>query len=100
MRIIVSNLDRIIEICKLHKVSKLFVFGSVLSPNFSKNSDIDFLVSFENVSLADYADNYFQLKSSFEKLFNRSIDLLEDSALKNPYLRKSIDSEKKIIYGS
>ena len=100
MRIIVSNLDRIIEICKLHKVSKLFVFGSVLSPNFSKNSDIDFLVSFENVSLADYADNYFQLKSSFEKLFIRSIDLLEDSALKNPYLRKSIDSEKKIIYES
>jgi predicted nucleotidyltransferase len=34
-----------------------------------------------------------------EKLLKRQIDLLEDQAVKNPYLRKSIDSSKKIIYG-
>jgi uncharacterized protein len=56
-------------------------------------------VDFRNVGLYEYADNYFDLKTSLEKLLNRQVDLLEDKAIKNPYLRKSIDSSKQLIYG-
>ncbi|RPJ23945.1 MAG: nucleotidyltransferase, partial [Nitrosopumilales archaeon] len=31
--------------------------------------------------------------------FKREVDLLEDKAIKNPYLRQSIDSSKQLIYG-
>jgi predicted nucleotidyltransferase len=75
------------------------VFGSALTENFKRSSDIDLLVDFSGVELYDYADNYFDLKSSLEKLFKRQVDLLEDKAVKNPYLRKSIDSTKILIYG-
>lgn len=99
MRIIDENIEKIRALCHKHKVSKLFVFGSILTDNFKKTSDIDLLVDFSGVELYDYADNYFDLKTALEKLFNKQIDLLEDKAVKNPYLRKSIDSSKQIIYG-
>ena len=77
----------------------MFVFGSVLSERFQKDSDIDLIVDFQGVDLYDYADNYFNLKESLENLFQREVDLLEDKAIKNPYLRKSIDSSKVLVYG-
>lgn len=99
MSIVDKNLDKIKALCSKHKVATLFVFGSVLTDNFEKYSDIDFLVDFSGVDLYDYADNYFDLKNSLENLLERKVDLLEDKALKNPYLRKSIDSSKQLIYG-
>jgi uncharacterized protein len=99
MSIIDKNMDKISDLCNKHKVAKLFVFGSILTGNYNKSSDIDFIVDFRNVGLYEYADNYFDLKTSLEKLLNRQVDLLEDKAIKNPYLRKSIDSSKQLIYG-
>ena len=61
--------------------------------------DIDLLVDFKDVDLYSYADNYFDLKDALEKIFKRDVDLLEDKAIKNPYLRQSIDSSKQLIYG-
>lgn len=99
MRIIEKYKEEIIALCRKHKVVRLFVFGSILTENFKKSSDIDLLVDFSGVDLYDYADNYFDLKKSLENLFRRQIDLIEDKALKNPYLRKSIDSTKQLVYG-
>jgi predicted nucleotidyltransferase len=75
------------------------VFGSVVAGRLKKGSDIDFVVNFQKIDLYDYADNYFDLKYSLEDLFRRNVDLLEEEAIKNPYLRQSIDSSKQLIYG-
>ena len=99
MKIIDKNRDKILALCSKHKVARLFVFGSILTDRFKKSSDIDFLVDFDGVELLDYADNYFDFKISLEKLLKRQVDLLEDKAIKNPYLRQSIDSSKQMIYG-
>ncbi len=99
MKIIDKNRDKIKALCNKHKVSRLFVFGSILTDRFKRTSDVDFIVDFEGIELYDYADNYFDLKTSLEKLLKRQVDLLEDKAIKNPYLRQSIDSSKQMIYG-
>ena len=99
MEIINKNIDQIRDLCDKHKVAKLFAFGSVLSDKFKKNSDIDLIVAFHDIDLYDYADNYFDLKFALEKILKRNIDLLEDEAIKNPHLRKSIDSSKQLLYG-
>jgi predicted nucleotidyltransferase len=99
MDVVSSNLDKVRDLCARHKVSKLFVFGSVLTNNFNSTSDIDFVVDFSDVDLFNYADNYFDLKFSLEDLFNRKVDLLEEKAIKNPYLRQSIDGSKQLVYG-
>jgi predicted nucleotidyltransferase len=99
MNIIDQNIEIIRDLCTRHKVARLFVFGSVLTNRLKKNSDIDLIVDFRDIDVYDYADNYFDLKFSLENLFNRSVDLLEDKAISNPYLRQSIDSTKQLIYG-
>jgi uncharacterized protein len=98
MSIVEQNIDKIRSLCNQHKVEKLFVFGSVLTDSFNKSSDIDFLVDFAGMDLYEYADNYFAFKNALESLLKRQIDLLEDKAINNPYLRQSIDSSKKLIY--
>jgi len=98
MNIIDLNIDKISDLCYKHKVARLFVFGSVLSDRFKKSSDIDFIVDFREIDVYDYADNYFDLKFSLENILKRNIDLLEDKAIKNPYLRQSIDSSKQLLY--
>lgn len=99
MNLVEKNIASIRDLCKMHKVEKLFVVGSVLTERFQKSSDIDFIVDFQGIDLYDYADNYFDLKFSLEKLFKRDIDLLEDKAINNPYLRQSLDLSKQLVYG-
>jgi predicted nucleotidyltransferase len=99
MNVVESNIDKIRDLCVKHKVGRLFAFGSVLTNRFQSDSDIDFVVDFTGVDLYDYADNYFDLKYSLENLFRRDVDLLEDKAINNPYLRQSIDSSKQLLYG-
>lgn len=99
MNIIDQNIKAIRNLCEKHKVQQLFVFGSVLSNRFSKSSDIDFVVDFNDVDVYKYADNYFDLKFSLEKLLKREVDLLEEKAINNPYFRQSVESSKHLIYG-
>jgi predicted nucleotidyltransferase len=99
MNIVERNIDKLIKLCKKYKVTKLYVFGSVITEKFTKESDIDLLVTFDDIDLQNYADNYFDLKFSLEDLFKRKIDLLEEKAIKNPFFKKSINNSKELIYG-
>lgn len=87
------------KLCENHKVKSLYAFGSVLTDNFNKDSDIDLIVDFANVPLEDYADNYFDLKFSLQDIFERPIDLLEEKAIKNVYFRQSVNQKRQLIYG-
>ncbi|MHC1707249.1 MAG: nucleotidyltransferase family protein [Bacteroidales bacterium] len=93
------NIQSIKNLCISHGVEKLYLFGSILSEKFNKESDIDFIVRFKNIELLKYADNYFDLKFSLEELLNRSVDLLEEPSIKNPYFLESLNESKKLIYG-
>ena len=87
------------NLCLQNKVKSLYVFGSVLTDQFSKTSDIDLVVDIDSNDPFDYADRYFNLKFSLQDLFKRPIDLLENKAIKNPYIRENIDRSKTLIYG-
>lgn len=89
----------ILSLCKTHKVKSLYAFGSVLTDKFNNESDVDLIVDFEPLDVLDYGDNYYDLKFSLESILKRSVDLLEEKAIKNPYLRKTINQNKKLIYG-
>ncbi|MDB5202894.1 MAG: nucleotidyltransferase [Ferruginibacter sp.] len=91
--------EAIIKLCETHKVKSLYAFGSVLTDNFNKESDIDLIVDFTNIAVEDYADNYFDFKFSLQDIFKRDIDLLEEKAIKNPYLRQSINKQRQLVYG-
>ncbi len=93
-----SYIKEINVLCENHKVKKLFAFGSVLNSEFTKDSDVDFVVDFSTSDPIEYAENYFALKFALQDLLNRQIDLLEQKALKNKYLVESINNTKKVLY--
>jgi hypothetical protein len=99
MNIVERNIDRIRRLCNDYNVAKLYLFGSALTCKFNNESDIDFIVTFRNIELLEYVDNYFDFKFSLEDLLQRKIDLLEEKSIKNPFLKKSINSSKRLIYG-
>lgn len=86
-------------LCSTHKVKQLYAFGSVLTNKFNNESDVDLIVDFEQLDVLEYGDNYYDLKFSLENIFKRSVDLLEEKALKNPYFIKTVNQNKKLIYG-
>lgn len=98
MEIIEQNTDRLIELCDNHKVGQLYLFGSALTNQFKESSDLDFLVQFGQVDLLEYFDNYMDFKEQLELLFGRSVDLVENQAVKNPIFRRVIDREKQLVY--
>ena len=99
MNIIENYSKDITELCKTHKVKSLYAFGSVLTEKFNNESDIDLIVDFQQLDVLDYGDNYYDLKFSLESMLKRNIDLLEQKAIKNPYFIKTINKNKKLIYG-
>ena len=101
MKLIKRNMAQIIALCEQHKVLALYVFGSVLTESFNKNSDVDFTVIFDRKSLPlrVYGDNYFNFKFALEDLLKREVDLVEYNAVKNPYFKEELDETKQLIYG-
>ena len=100
MTVIEKHTSEIQKLCAEHKVKKLYAFGSALTPRFSSNSDIDFIVDFESQDINHYADNYFNLKFALEEIFKRRIDLLEEKAINNPYFKEAIENQRQILYGA
>jgi predicted nucleotidyltransferase len=98
MNIIEQNIDKLIELCLKHKVRELYIFGSILTDKFNDSSDIDFLVQFGRVDILEYFDNYMDFKEKLESLLNRSVDLIENQAIRNPIFRKIVDRDKKLVY--
>ena len=90
---------RISALCHKHRVRHLYVFGSVLTPRFTDRSDVDFLVDFNTDEITDYFSNYFELKYALEEALGRRVDLVEESAVRNPIFRKNIERTKAVVYG-
>jgi predicted nucleotidyltransferase len=86
-------------LCKAHKVKYLYAFGSSVTEKFDPSrSDIDLLVEIDVEDPLGRGEKLLSLWDQFESFFERKVDLLTDSSIHNPYLRKSINSTKVLIY--
>ncbi|MEI6574564.1 MAG: nucleotidyltransferase domain-containing protein [Bacteroidota bacterium] len=86
-------------LCQDHHVKYLYAFGSSVTENFDTDkSDIDLLVEIDDIDPIERGEKLISLWDLFESFFRRKVDLLTDSSIKNPILRKSINSTKILIY--
>jgi len=94
-----NRLNDFTSLCDSHNVKYLYVFGSSLTERFDEeNSDIDFLVEIDADDPIDRGEKLMSLWDNFEGFFNRKVDLLTNNSIRNPFLQKSIDSTKVLIY--
>ena len=94
-----SNSSEFLSLCKTHDVKTLYAFGSSVSESFNENdSDIDLLVELDTNDPVERGEKLMDLWEKFENFFHRKVDLLTSTSIRNPFLKKSIDSSKVLIY--
>ena len=90
---------RIEKFCGRWKIHELALFGSILTDEFTDDSDVDILVTFTSDaswSLLDWAD----MTDELEAIFGRPVDLVEKEGLRNPFRRKAILSSAEVVYAA
>ncbi len=97
--VIEPKLSALDALCRRFGVHRLDVFGSAVDDRFDPaRSDIDLLVEFEPMPPGGYAAAFFGLRDALEALFGRNVDLVTEPALKNPHLRRRIESQKRALF--
>lgn len=96
----IQKLPDIKRLLHENNVERAYAFGSVCTPGFNEQSDIDLLVHFkENIDFMEKGKNYFTLLKSLKNLFRRNIDLVTESSLRNPYFIEELNETRVPIYG-
>ncbi len=98
MHLIEDHIKELKEACIKFQVAELYAFGSVLTNNFRRDSDLDFIVTIDETDPLECAEYYFQLKFALEKIFGRKIDLLEQKSIRNPLFKDLVDHKKRLVY--
>ena len=99
--IIEKHFAQLVTLCKKYKVQRVYAFGSVVSGGFDKeSSDIDLIVELAPMAPLEKGEKLLSLWNDLERLFNREVDLFTDKPIQNPYLKKSIEATKQLIYES
>ncbi|RMF20449.1 MAG: DNA polymerase subunit beta [Bacteroidetes bacterium] len=95
-----ERMDRLAQLCRKHRVARLYVFGSLVSGQFDvKRSDVDLQV--ELLPIPDPVERgltLLELWDELEELFGRKVDLVTDQAIRNPFLREKVEKTKTLVY--
>jgi len=91
----------VVALCRKFGVRRLEVFGSAASGEFDlASSDVDFLVEIEPPNGASRFDAFFGLKEALEALLGRPVDLVDPSALDNPYFAAMVERTRQELYAA
>ena len=100
-QLVERKLDDLARLCEKFRVKRLDLFGSATTDLFDpQTSDLDFLVSLQEMDFGEYADAYFGLLKGLQELFDRHIDLVMESAIKNPYFRQDVEATRMPLYAA
>ena len=92
--------QELVSFCRRWKIVELSLFGSVLTPYFSDDSDIDVLVKFAPNSRRTLFD-VAQMEDEIQDIFPRKVDLVLKGGIeasKNINRRNEILNTAKVIY--
>lgn len=94
-----QQIDAIHNLCSRYGVYELHLFGSALDESrFKNNSDLDFLVVFNDSKIEGRFDRFIGLQHGLEKLLERKVDLVSYHAIRNPFFKETVNATKQQIY--
>lgn len=93
------KIPKIKAILRQNHVQRAYLFGSVCTERFNENSDVDVLIAFaDDLDPITYGESYFAIAAALETLLQRSVDLVTERSLKNPYFVRQLNLTKTLIY--
>jgi hypothetical protein len=100
IELVKNQKQEVSNLCRQYRVERLDVFGSAADGRFDPaRSDLDFLVRFRGRQpTGEYASRFLDFADALEKLFRRRIDLLTEQSIRNPFLRREVESTREVVY--
>lgn len=96
-----AHREQLAELCRRHGVERPELFGSAATGRFDpEHSDLDFLVVFRPMPPAEHGSAYFALWEGLEALFGCPVDVVELSAVQNPYFLRVIARSRTLLYAA
>jgi predicted nucleotidyltransferase len=92
--------DKIAGFCRRWKASELAIFGSALRDDFSPESDLDLLISFDPDADWGLLD-HVQMQQELEELLQRNVDLVSKRAIEqsvNWLRRKEVLTTARVLF--
>ncbi len=90
----------LVSLCRKYHVRRLDVFGSAATETMHAESDLDFLVEFDESLVRQRFDTYFEFLNALELLFGRPVDLVEPGGLANPYFIETVNQTRRPLYAA
>jgi predicted nucleotidyltransferase len=91
----------LVRLCRRYGVTRLDVFGSAASGEFDpRRSDVDFLVEIDPPAGSSRFEAYFGFKEEIEAVLGRAVDLVDPSALANPYFAEAVERTREPLYAA
>lgn len=91
--------EAIEDFCRQWRISEFALFGSVLRPDFSDDSDVDVLVTFSPEARWSLFD-FVAMQDELGALLGRRVDLVSKGGLRNPFRRHEILTTRRILYAA
>ena len=89
---------KIAALCRRYGVKKLSLFGSAARGEMTPESDVDLMVEFEPASRVTLWDMP-KMQAEFSALLGRRrVELVPPEVMKNPFRRKSILADLRVLY--
>ena len=90
---------KLAALCRKYRIRKLSIFGSAARGEATADSDVDLMVEFEPDKAPSLWD-FPEMQEDFSTVFGgRRVDLVPPQVLDNPYRRKAILRDLKVLYG-
>jgi len=97
--IVEAKRAEVVELCRKRRVRRLELFGSAARDDSDEaSSDLDFLVDLGTDPSISPLDSFFGLKDQLEELFGRSVDLVSEGSVRNPYILATIQRDRQLVY--
>ena len=96
-----NHLEPLKTACTRHGVARLEVFGSAADPGAfdAARSDVDFIVSFpRDTDLGPWLKVYFELRDELCRILGRPVDLIMESAMRNPLFQREANRTREVLY--
>ncbi len=92
------DMQKIAAYCRHWKIRKLSIFGSILRNDFSPGNDVDLLLEFDHGGAMTF-DNLPETMEEASAVFaGRTVDLVENRFITNPYRRQEILRAQRVVY--
>ena len=96
-----NHSDAIRNLCARLRVQKLEVFGSAVTARFDPaRSDFDFLFEFQDMNAPDVGRRFLQLLEGLRAVLGADVDLVDATAIENPYFLRKVNTQRRVLYAA